>query len=115
MSTDPVQTKPIPKRVGIKLDSGKLRYDLLPFKSLQEVVKVLGYGATKYGDGNWRQLDKLDQRFFAASMRHLMAYALEEDVDPESGLPHLAHAICSLMFMLETNVEKAEEVEEAEV
>jgi len=108
MSAEPIQIKQTPKNTGLKLDSGKLRYDLLPFRALQEVVKVLGHGATKYGDDNWRRLEQLEKRYLAASMRHLMSHAMSEDTDPESGLPHLAHCICSLMFILEHRIEKAE-------
>lgn len=39
---------------GNKFDNGKLRYDLLPFASIDEVVKVLTFGAEKYVDNNWQ-------------------------------------------------------------
>ena len=39
-------------------------------------------------------------RYFSAAQRHLLAWNDGEDNDPESGLPHLAHASCNLMFML---------------
>jgi hypothetical protein len=32
-------------------------------------------------------------------MRHLLAFWSGEETDPESGLPHLAHALCGLMFL----------------
>jgi len=34
-------------------------------------------------------------------LRHLTAWWAGEDLDPESGLHHLAHAACCLMFLLE--------------
>ena len=37
---------------GRKDDDGKPRWDLLPFAEAEEVVKVLTYGARRYGDHN---------------------------------------------------------------
>lgn len=86
---------------GVKFDSGKPRWDLLPINITEEVVKVLTYGAKKYSDDNWLKVDNLDKRYYAAAMRHLCAYRQGQENDPESGFSHLAHAICCLMFMSE--------------
>ena len=85
---------------GNKDDSGKLRYDLLPPLALREVVKVLTFGARKYAPENWRKVDGWRWRYFAAAMRHLWAYYTGERDDGESGLPHLAHAACCVLFLL---------------
>lgn len=90
-----------PVEIGRKDDSGKLRYDLLPPVALEAVTRVLTYGAEKYAPDNWRHVNNPDSRYFAAAMRHMMAHKKGEKIDPESGLPHLAHAACSLMFLLE--------------
>lgn len=87
--------------VGRKDDQSKLRYDLLPEKAERFVVEVLTHGARKYGDDNWRYVPDARKRYLAAAMRHLAAYRAAQDADPDSGLPHLAHAVCSLMFLLE--------------
>lgn len=82
-----------------KFDSGKPRYDLLPAEALEEVVKVLTMGAEKYGDRNWE--NGLDYgRCFAAAQRHMWAWWNRQDLDPESGLTHLAHACVNLMFLM---------------
>ena len=86
---------------GKKYDDGKLRYDLVPFGALEEVIKVLGMGAIKYGDDNWKRVDNLERRYLAAAYRHLGQVMQGEDTDDESGLPHLAHAITGLMFVLQ--------------
>jgi hypothetical protein len=39
-------------------------------------------------------------RPFSAAMRHLWAWWKGEQADPETGLPHLAHAACCLMFLM---------------
>jgi hypothetical protein len=83
----------------MKHDHGKPRMDLLPPEALIEVSRVLGYGANKYAAHNWRKATEWG-RYSAAAMRHLTAWMNGEDVDPESGLPHVAHATCCLMFLL---------------
>jgi hypothetical protein len=85
---------------GIKYDGEKPRWDLLPLKEVEEVVKVLTYGAKKYADDNWKKIEPNRERYFSACMRHLVAWKNGEKIDQESGLNHLAHAICCLLFML---------------
>jgi hypothetical protein len=84
-----------------KKDQDKPRYDLIPFHALDEVVQVLTYGAKKYSPDNWRTIPDRDTRYLAASLRHITAHARGELVDPESGMSHLAHAVCCLLFMME--------------
>jgi hypothetical protein len=84
---------------GTKYDNGKLRMDLLPFEALEEVAKVLTFGAKKYDDHNWRKGFKYS-RLLGAALRHLSAFAQGEDFDKESGETHLAHAACCILFLL---------------
>jgi hypothetical protein len=86
---------------GVKHDAEKPRLDLLPWSAVLACADVLTFGATKYGDENWRRVPGGERRFLAASLRHVIAYARGEWLDPESGLPHLAHALSSLMFVFE--------------
>lgn len=85
---------------GKKFDGGKARVDLLPPKALLEIAKVLAFGAQKYGEDNWKHVDRAQDRYYAAALRHLFAWRDGERCDEESGLPHLAHAGCCLLFML---------------
>ena len=87
-----------------KYDSDKPRMDLVPPKAIREVAEVLTHGAKKYGDHNWRQVDKRT-RYAAAAQRHLNSWLSGEDTDPDSGLPHLAHALCSLAMLRECEIE----------
>ena len=84
---------------GVKFDKGKPPLSLLPRAALEEEARVLAFGAEKYGRDNWR-LGMDHSRLLDACMRHVVAYADGEDLDPESGLPHLAHARCCLGFLL---------------
>jgi len=89
------------KLPGQKDDCGKPQWDLLPWAGTEQVVRVLGYGANKYGAENWRKIEAAERRYFSAALRHLAAHARGEKLDSESGLPHLAHAAASLLFLLE--------------
>lgn len=84
---------------GIKHDQGKPRLELLPSDSLEEIAKVLTFGAKKYSAENWRKGINYS-RLMGAAMRHLLAWKDGEDKDPESGLTHLAHAGCCVLFLI---------------
>src|SRR6056300_1306081 len=86
---------------GIKYDNDKPDMYLLPPLATLEVGKVLTYGANKYSPDNWRKLDSLQERYTSAAMRHLLAHMGGEANDEETGMSHLAHAICCLLFKLE--------------
>lgn len=82
-----------------KNDAKKNRLDLLPIAALEEVGKVLTFGAGKYAAHNWRRCPSR-VRYLAAALRHLFAWARGEDNDPETGLSHVAHASCCCLFLL---------------
>lgn len=93
-----------------KADTGKVALSYLPWNGLIEVGKVVDYGATKYARDNWRQpySKEYSHRYMSAALRHIAAAAASEDhgsaLDSESGLMHLAHAACSLLFILDRAV-----------
>lgn len=89
---------------GIKYDNGKPEYGLLPPFALEEVAKVLTFGAQKYDRENWKKVDDLKRRYFDAAQRHLWAIKRGEEYDPESGLHHLAHATTCILFLLESEL-----------
>lgn len=89
------------KTEAVKADSGKMDWSLLPIESVEEIIKVLEFGATKYDDWNWATGEGFKYtRVFNATMRHLWAWFKGEDNDPETGLSHWAHAGCNVLFML---------------
>ena len=92
---------------GVKYDGEKPKMHLLPPKAINEVAKVLTFGAQKYDEENWRKLEDLQSRYSSGALRHIFAHLDSEDLDPESGLSHLAHAICCLLFKLEIELENA--------
>jgi len=97
---------------AIKKDSEKVRLDLLPVRPLLEVGRVLTFGAKKYEPRNWEKGFSWS-RPYAATLRHLFAWWAGETYDKETGLNHLAHALCEIMFLLEfsyTHVEMDDRV-----
>lgn len=92
------------KERGMKYDFSKPQISLLPMKELEGVVRVLEFGAKKYARGDWAFVPGGAFRYFDAGLRHLAELSdpmCVEDlrkVDLESLLPHIDHAICSLIF-----------------
>ena len=97
---------------GIKYDGEKPKMNLLPPKAIVEVAKVLTFGAEKYGAENWKELEDLQNRYTAGALRHIFAHMDGEKLDPETGLSHMAHALCCLLFKLEIELEDGESKEE---
>lgn len=99
--------QPVPASSGVKHDSGKAPLSLLDRKALESIAEVLAFGAEKYAAHNWRAgFDHT--RLSDAALRHIFAWIDGEDADPESGLSHIAHAQCCLMFLQRMIIEKPE-------
>lgn len=90
----------LPTGTALKFDEGKLPLHLLSTEAMNQTAAVLAFGADKYAAHNWRK-GFAWSRPLAAAMRHITAFNAGEDKDPESGLSHLAHAACCIMFLLE--------------
>ena len=99
----------VKETVGKKYDNDKLRWSLLPLGALQDVVKVLEFGAKKYAPDNWKYVDQAEERYWNAAMRHIVAYKLESPNDSETGLSHLAHAVCCLLYIQQLDKENNEQ------
>jgi hypothetical protein len=85
---------------ALKYDEDKPPMNLLSREALEQTALVMAFGKQKYDAHNWRKGFQWS-RPLSAAMRHIMAFNDGEDKDPESGLSHLAHAACCIMFLLE--------------
>ncbi len=65
------------------------RYDLIPVGPLTELAEHYGRGSLKYDDRNW-ELGYAWGLSYAALLRHVTSFWGGEDIDPETGGPHLA-------------------------
>lgn len=83
-----------------RANQGKTQWELMPTEALEEVAKVFTYGAQKYDPDNWRKGFPW-RSVFGSGMRHMQSWLSGEDFDEESGLHHLAHAACNMLFLLQ--------------
>ena len=85
-----------------KADEGKLDWSLFPFDGAEGIVRILMFGANKYGRNNWRggaHDEEAKRRLFAGILRHLTAMQRGQIYDPESGQAHVYHAACGCLFL----------------
>lgn len=87
------------EKLGRKNDGGKLKWSLLPWDALTDVVRVFMFGAYKYGERNW-ELGMDKSRLIDAALRHITRWQCGEEKDIETGINHLAHAIVSLLMIV---------------
>lgn len=83
-----------------KHDQGKWRFSLLPSAQLLQIIQVLEFGSNKYAVDNWKTVPEAKTRYFDACIRHLTSWWQDEKNDSESGLSHLAHAGCCILFLM---------------
>lgn len=85
---------------GLRHNSGKAQLHQVPTSLKYAVAKTLMYGAQKYAKGNWRK----GMNWTTVSdclERHMNSWLDGEELDEESGLPHLYHAACNIAFLIE--------------
>lgn len=93
--------------IAVKFDSGKVRTHLFPVRAYLTTCQVFDYGAKKYDVGNWKRGNSFEySRLIDALERHIKAFQLGQDNDPDTGMPHLAHAMCCLAMLLECTLTK---------
>lgn len=98
--TQPNRPEDVPLH-AVKFDGDKPRFDLLPWLALEDVARVMAYGAVKYEEYNYLK-GMAWKRLARATIGHVVSFLCGEDNDKESGLPHLAHAASSALMLLET-------------
>ena len=89
-----------------KADQGKPCPSLCPVSLIEAVTAVRMFGPQKYHDpDNWKQVEP--ERYHQAMLRHILAAWNDPyKIDPESGLPHIAHVACNIAFLLEMKKEE---------
>lgn len=100
---------------GVKLDTGKPRLDLVLgdfSNALWEVGKVGTFGANKYTDRGWQEVDNGIERYLSAMLRHYFKFKSGEEYDTESLLLHLSHLAWNSLAVLELycKIKKARDI-----
>lgn len=86
------------KGSGARYIAGKADLSLIPLATLEDEARVWMYGTGKYKAFNWMKGMPWSVPL-ACALRHLAAFQAGEDIDEESGQPHLAHAMCNLRML----------------
>jgi hypothetical protein len=86
------------KGTGARFNLGKAKLSLIPMVTLYDEARVWEYGMAKYKAWNWAKGMAWSIPYECA-LRHLAAWQAGEELDSESGLPHLAHAMCNLRML----------------
>lgn len=84
---------------GTKNDQDKVRLDLVSPLFIYGTAEVLTFGAKKYEENNWAKGINFN-RVYRAAIGHMHDWWMGEELDQESGKPHLWHAACCLMFLV---------------
>lgn len=85
------------KAHGTRHNDGKLRWSLISWQAISCMVRVLMFGADKYGAQNWKKGLNIKE-ILDSLQRHVSALMDGELSDPESGMPHIGHVMCNCMF-----------------
>lgn len=83
---------------GARYNDGKAAFDLIALCTLEDEARVWEYGRRKYASWNWAKGMPWSVPL-GCILRHLAAWQRGEDLDQESGLPHLAHISCNLRML----------------
>jgi hypothetical protein len=83
---------------GARFNCGKPDMSLIPLCTLEDEARVWMYGKAKYAAWNWAKGMQWSVPF-ACLMRHMAAWQRGEELDQESGYPHLDHAMCNLRML----------------
>lgn len=86
------------KGTGARYNEGKPDMSLIPLFTLEDEARVWMHGKAKYAEWNWTKGMPWSVPF-GSLMRHMAAWQRGEENDAESGLPHLAHAMCNLRML----------------
>ena len=83
---------------GARFNSDKPDFSLIPLMTLEDEARVWMHGREKYSAWNWTKGMPWSVPL-ACMLRHLAAFQRGEDIDPESGLPHMAHVMCNARML----------------
>lgn len=84
---------------GMKDNLGKVRPSIFPPEVFESILEVFEYGSSKYNDFNWCKGLPYSS-LYSAAIRHLsLKWWAGQEIDDESGLHHLDHAITNLIML----------------
>jgi len=84
---------------SIRHNTGKPKWSLLDYESLEPLVRVMEFGEKKYSRDNWKKGLDL-QEILDSAYRHLNSLNSGEVHDKETGLMHAGHIMANMMFWI---------------
>lgn len=84
---------------ALRFDTGKAPIHYIPPSVLESLAYVYGFGDTKYLPRNWEEGMNYS-RMYSSAMRHLLSWFEGHDLDAESGLPTLSHALWNIAGLI---------------
>lgn len=109
---DDNKQRPNPKYVQAQKE-GKVDYSTIPWRVIGQLAQAMMEGAGKYGRFNYRE-DEIEARtYIAAICRHLfgdpstgsIGWVNGEDIDKDSGLPHLVKIMACCLLVEDSRIE----------
>ena len=90
---------------SLRYNTGKPQWSLVHMNSLVPMIRVLEYGALKYAPFNWQKPTERET-IINSMQRHMAALIDGDEIDSESGLPHIGHIMANALFYSYHFVEK---------
>jgi hypothetical protein len=89
-------------KAGKQLFAEKLRWQVLPWREIEELAAVFDFGARKRGEHgahSWERMGDVRDEYAAKILRHFTEWRLGRGVDPESGRSHLYHLASDALIL----------------
>ena len=88
------------KPQSLRYNEGKaeLSYILDADYAIEGACEVMSFGATKYDRNNWKK-GFPKEKLMDSLLRHAIKFQNGEELDEESGLPHVDHLLCNAIFL----------------
>ncbi|AGS82458.1 hypothetical protein PBI_REDNO2_159 [Mycobacterium phage Redno2] len=83
----------------------KVPFSTVPAQVIAEVGLAMMEGGLKYGRFNFRVSGVRATVYYDAALRHLTAWYEGQDIDPDSGLPHLVKAIACFVVLRDSQIQ----------
>ncbi len=96
-----VEMNEVPESPKVAQGAAKTPLALIPPVAADATAKVHQFGAERYGPWNWRENKVPLMTYLHAMRRHLDAVLDGQDLDPDSGLPHVAHVAASCNIIMD--------------
>lgn len=97
--TGDVNTQGIDKELGMRFNSNKVKFGLIPGHWTRVLAQILTVGAKKYAPRNWEK-GLVHSEILDSFHRHLDSFLKGERYDPETKCHHLGHVAWNALALM---------------